>query len=109
MQEIEVFQAVYADLRLPLIGADIDKLREFLRKPAKKRISSHFAASLNGLNEHRKAVLIASLRGVFSKTQMSVNTVQNLAVLGVDTECGLVGGAPIVVKEALCSRRGRDR
>ncbi|MGC2639002.1 MAG: FRG domain-containing protein [Acidobacteriaceae bacterium] len=79
MQDIEVFQSVYADLRFPLIGADLDKLREFLQKPVEEQTSSHFAVSLRGLNEHRKAVLIASLRGLFSKTEMSTDAIRDLA------------------------------
>jgi len=79
MQEIMVFKDVYADLRFPLIGTDFEKLREFLRRPQENPTNSHFAVSLRGLSGKRREAFIASLRGLFSKTVMSVNAVRSLA------------------------------
>ena len=55
MQEVKVFQDVYADLRFPLICVDIEKLREFLRKPQEKQTGSHFAASLRSVNGKKES------------------------------------------------------
>src|SRR5579863_1445646 len=70
MEQINVFEEVYADLRFPLIAVDIEKLRRALRQRRKKGKKTHFAVRLHGTTERRRAALVSSLRGLFKRIEV---------------------------------------
>jgi hypothetical protein len=79
MHEVDVFLEVYADIRFPLIAADLEKLRGALRQHQQMGQQSRFAVSLHGRSGKRRAALISSLRGLFRQIDVQPKMIGPIA------------------------------
>jgi hypothetical protein len=89
MHEMDVFQEVYADLRFPLVAADLEKLRHALRQDHQIGQKGHFAVRLSGTPKERRAALVSSLRGLFSRIEVPPAMINLIANSGTMRRAGL--------------------
>jgi hypothetical protein len=86
-----MFQEVYADLRFPLLAVDLEKLSGAMRQHHEKNPRNRFGVPLQGMTDKRRAALVSSLRGLFSRIDVSPLVISRIADSATMRRAGLSG------------------